>query len=54
MDVTTAEFLAIYIAAIIIMNIVTWRLGIPLIWRIVCAFTVTLIFIILKFALGIK
>ena len=54
MDVAKAEFILIYMMAIIIMDMVTFRIGIPLIWRIVCAFTVTLIFIILKFALGIK
>jgi hypothetical protein len=54
MDVAKAEFILIYIISIIIMDMVTFRIGIPLIWRIVCAFTVTLIFIILKFALGLK
>jgi len=54
MDAVTAKFVLIYVTAIVIMDIVTFRIGIPLIWRIVCAFTVTLRFIILKFALGIK
>jgi hypothetical protein len=54
MDVTTAEFLVVYIVAIIIMDIVTWRLGIPLIWRIVCAFIVTVVFLFLKQVLDIQ
>ena len=54
MDVAKAEFIIIYVIAIIIVDIVTMKLGIPLIWRIVYAFIVTFIFIILKLALGIK
>ena len=54
MDVTTTEFLIVYITAILIMDIVTWRLGISLIWRIVCAFTVTVVFLFLKQGLGIQ
>jgi hypothetical protein len=54
MDVAKAEFILIYVVAIVIVDSVTWKIGIPLKWRVVCAFTVTLIFLILKFALGIK
>jgi hypothetical protein len=54
MDAATTKFVLIYVIAVIIMDIVTLRLGIPIIWRIVCAFIVTLAFIILKVALGIK
>jgi hypothetical protein len=54
MDVTTAKFLIVYIAAIIITDVVTWRLGIPLIWRIVCAFIVAAVLIVLRQVLGIK
>jgi hypothetical protein len=54
MDVTTAEFLVVYITVIIIMDVVTWRLRIPLIWRIVCAFIVTIVFLFLKQVLGIQ
>jgi hypothetical protein len=54
MDVTTAEFIIIYVVAIVIVDIVTWKAKVSLKWRIVYAFIVTLIFIILKVALGIK
>jgi hypothetical protein len=54
MDVAKVEFIIIYVIAVIIMDIITWRIGIPLIWRIACAFSVTLIFIILKLFLGIQ
>jgi hypothetical protein len=53
MDVAKAEFIILYVIAIIMVDILTWKAEIPLKFRIVCAFTVTILFIILKVALGI-
>ena len=54
MNAATVKFLALYIIVIIITDMTTWRLGIPLIWRIVFAFAVTAIFLLLKYLLDIK
>ncbi|HZY25267.1 MAG TPA: hypothetical protein VFE71_05535 [Bacteroidales bacterium] len=54
MDAATAKFVLIYVIAIVIVDSVTLKIGIPLKWRIVYAFIVTFIFIILKLAMGIK
>jgi hypothetical protein len=54
MDVAKAEFILIYVVAIVIVDSVTWKIGIPLKWRVVYAFTVTIIFIIIKLFLGIQ
>jgi hypothetical protein len=53
MDVATAEFIIIYVIAIVIVDIVTWKKGIALKFRIIYALIIALIFIILKLALGI-
>jgi len=54
MDLVTAEFIIIYVIAIIIVDILTWKAKIPLKFRIVCALIVTLVFIFLKLVLGIQ
>ena len=54
MDVAKAELIIIYLIAIIIVDIITWKANMPLKFRIVCALIVTLIFIILKLVLGIQ
>lgn len=54
MDIVTGEFVVIYVIAIIIVDIITWKAKIPLKFRIVYAFIVTIIFLILKLVLGIQ
>jgi type IV secretory pathway VirB2 component (pilin) len=54
MDVVTGEFVAIYVIAIIIVDIITWKAKIQLKYRIVYAFAVTIIFLIFKYVLNIR
>jgi hypothetical protein len=54
MDAITAEFLIIYLIAIIIVDIVTWKTKIPLKFRIVYALIVTVVFLFLKQVLGVQ
>lgn len=54
MDAVTSEFIIIYVIAIIIVDIVTWKAKIPLKFRIVYALIVTLIFLFLKVVLSIQ
>jgi hypothetical protein len=47
MNAATAKFLIIYVIVVVIVDIITRRAEIPLKFRILCAFIVTIVFLIL-------
>lgn len=52
MNITTAELIIIYVIAVVIIDIVTWKAGISLKMRIVYAFIPAIILLFFKLILG--
>ncbi len=51
-NITTAELLIIYVVVVVIVDIVTWKAGIPLKMRILYAFIPAIILLFFKLILG--